>query len=155
MRVFTGQARRWHSVGVARRARFVIAAVVAVLGGAACGADPAMLRARETVTLSWRVVTEAERATRDREETDELRTALRNASARRAEASRVVDIWEERGVGQIAWETMAPCLAAGLAELERELTEAQMPVPVDLAQALEMAESVAGRQCTVRHRGSD
>jgi hypothetical protein len=121
---------------------------------AACGSTTAPeRRIGDTVAIGWRAIADAERSLEPHEGDaayDGAREAVVGARERLSRLEGTVRIWQEEGVGELAWYTLAPCFATALDRVESELTEVSLPVPADLDQARQMALESSSRDCAER-----
>ena len=138
-------------------------AVSLVLGilpmAVACGGTNAPeRRIGDTVAIGWRVLADAERTLEPHQGAAELeaaRAAVVGARERLSRLEGTVRIWQEEGVGELAWYTLAPCFATALDRVERELAAASLPIPADLDQARQMAFESSNRHCAEQPRDGE
>lgn len=117
---------------------------------AACGPDPALQQAEHTTRVAANALSEVQVARTSGGEdpgSGELGDALERAEDRLSDAEQTMDLWQETGAGRLGWETIAPCLAAALADVEAGLEASGRPVSAELRQARTMAESASERTC--------
>lgn len=126
----------------------------AVLGGAGCGPDPALQHAERTTRLAARGLSAAEERTAAGTSGGEapadapVGRAMARADTRLADAEQTIDLWRARGAGRIAWETIAPCLAAALEDVSEALASLEVEPPAELRQAQVMAADSSRRDCS-------
>lgn len=107
----------------------------------------------DTVAVGWRVIADAERTLKEREDDpalEDARMAVLGARERLSRVEGVVRIWQDEGVGELGWYTLAPCLAKAFDRVEHEFGEAALPVPADLDQARSMALEASNGRCRER-----
>ena len=125
--------------------------IIALALLAACGPDPAVKHADQTVEAGWDVITQAETTvstTGGEYEIDRhAARAVQRARDRYGQAEGVVQTWLDEGTGRLGWVTVAPCLAASLDGIERTFTAARLPIPPDLDQARAMAAESSEGEC--------
>ena len=130
--------------------------VVAGVAAACGGAEGPEGRVGDTVAVGWRVIADAERTLEtqgseaDPERVSDAHAAVQGARERLSRVEGVVRIWQDTGVGELGWYTLAPCLATALDRVEERLRAASLPVPVDLDQARAMAMEASDADCRER-----
>lgn len=133
------------------------AALLLFLAG--CGSTNAPeRRIGDTVAIGWRAIADAERSLEPHEADtayDGARAAVLGARERLTRLEGAVRIWQEEGVGELAWYTLAPCFATALDRVQDELTAASLPIPPDLPQAREMALESSNAHCAERTQQRD
>ena len=139
--------------GPERYNRRVRHAVLVVLVAACGSATAPERRIGDTVAIGWRAIADVERSLEPHEGDaayDDARAAVVGARERLSRLEGTVRIWQEEGVGELAWYTLAPCFATALDRVEAELVAVSLPVPEDLAQARQMALESSSRDCAER-----
>jgi len=132
--------------------------VLSIVACAGCGPNPKLLAAADTVAVTTTAVQEAEHvintaeAERPGPPVDHAKLSWDRAYLRLEEAEGIVDTWRESGHGNIAWMTLAPCLAAALVGLQMTLEAAELELPSDLHQAEVMAAEPSGNECASEPR---
>ncbi len=121
---------------------------------AACGADPALRHADDTVHVALEVAGEAEgtlaAAERSEPQADGLpdaRRAFDRFRSRLDQAEQTVSIWFESGTGKMSWYAVSPCLAGTLRALGAAFEHASLRVPENLDQAAVMATGDGSTGC--------
>jgi hypothetical protein len=118
-----------------------------------CGPNPKLVAADETLMATVAAVDESDQAIRAAESespsarVDGTRGAWERVNIRLEEAQGILRTWQDTGSGELAWVTMAPCLAASLVGLRVSLEAAGIPIPPEVPQAETMAADPAGDEC--------
>lgn len=127
--------------------------LLVVLAG--CGGSSALESARSTLAITQRVVTDVDSrvahhqlsAGGDAVEGDAVRHALSDVRARLDEGEHSVDSWAAEDSGDLAWRTIAPCLATALGRLAGALRAVHAPEDRDLEEAITKSRAEAVDEC--------
>lgn len=127
-------------------------ALFCVIGGAACGPDPRLAPAEQTIRqarIAVRVV-QTTGGENGSAATDDLAPEIRRTRHWIRETQHAFELWPT--YGSLSFETMVVCLADALRDLRQALAGRDRPVPPDLVQAEAIARSASDLECAERTR---